>query len=93
MTTQGFAVFQAKDAAFEGGLRSFYEYRALGIKNASAGRVVAHVIRAAAGADFSSHDSRYRSPDMKPSPAPDRTCRVTVSTSRASARHAGCLAR
>ena len=45
---------QAKDAAFERGLRSFYEYRDLGIKDATAGRVVAHVIRAAAGTNFSS---------------------------------------
>ena len=52
MTTQGFAVFHAKDAAFERGLRSFYEYRDLGIKDATAGRVVAHVIRAAAGTAF-----------------------------------------
>ncbi len=54
MTTQGFVVSHAKDAAFEGGLRSFYEYRDLGIKDATAGRVAAHVIRAAAGTDFSS---------------------------------------
>lgn len=54
MTTQGFFVSHAKDAAFERGLRSFYEYRDLGIKDATTGRVVAHVIRAAAGIDFSS---------------------------------------
>ena len=54
MTTQGFVVSHAKDAAFERGLRSFYEYRDLGIADATAGRVVAHVIRAAAGAAFSS---------------------------------------
>jgi len=54
MTTRGFVVSHAKDAAFEGGLRSFYEYRDLGTKDATAGRVVAHVIRAAAGTDFSS---------------------------------------
>jgi mannose-6-phosphate isomerase-like protein (cupin superfamily) len=54
MTTQGFVVSHAKDVAFERGLRSFYEYRDLGIKDATAGRVVAHVIRAAAGTDFSS---------------------------------------
>ena len=54
MTTQGFAVSHADGAAFERGLRSFYEYRDLGIKKATAGRVVAHVIRAAAGTEFSS---------------------------------------
>ena len=54
MTTQGFVVSHADGAAFERGLRSFYEYRDLGIKEATAGRVVAHVIRAAAGTQFSS---------------------------------------
>ena len=54
MTTQGFVVSHAKDADFERGLRSFYEYRDLGIKEATAGRVDAHVIRAAAGTEFSS---------------------------------------
>ena len=54
MTTQGFVVSHAKDADFERGLRSFFEYRDLGIKDATGGRVVAHVIRAAAGTDFSS---------------------------------------
>lgn len=54
MTTQGFVVSHAKDAAFERGLRSFYEYRDLGIKLATQGRVDAHVIRPAAGKAFSS---------------------------------------
>jgi mannose-6-phosphate isomerase-like protein (cupin superfamily) len=54
MTTQGFVVSHAKDASFTRGLRSFFEYRDLGIKDATAGRVAAHVIRAAAGTDFSS---------------------------------------
>ena len=54
MTTQGFVASHAKDAAFERGLRSFFEYRDLGIKAATQGRVAAHVIRAAAGKDFSS---------------------------------------
>jgi quercetin dioxygenase-like cupin family protein len=53
-STQGFVVSHARDAAFQRGLRSFFEYRDLGIKDATAGRVVAHVIRAAAGAEFSS---------------------------------------
>lgn len=54
MTTQGFVVSHARDTAFERGLRSFFEYRALGIKEATAGRFDAHVIRAAAGKEFSS---------------------------------------
>lgn len=54
MTTQGFVASHAKDAQFERGLRSFYEYRDLGINRATAGRVDAHVIRAAAGKAFSS---------------------------------------
>ncbi|MCW5664630.1 MAG: cupin domain-containing protein [Piscinibacter sp.] len=54
MTTQGFVVSHAAGAKFERGLRSFYEYRDLGIKKATAGRVDAHVIRAAAGKEFSS---------------------------------------
>lgn len=54
MTTQGFVVSHSRDARFERGLRSFFEYRDLGIKDATAGKVVAHVIRAAAGTEFSS---------------------------------------
>ena len=54
MTTPTFIATHAKDAAFERGLRSFYEYRDLGIKTATDGRVDAHVIRAAAGTEFSS---------------------------------------
>lgn len=54
MTTQGFVVSHAKEANFERGLRSFFEYRDLGIKEATRGRVAAHVIRAASGTDFSS---------------------------------------
>jgi hypothetical protein len=54
MTTQGFVASHAKDAAFERGLRSFFEYRDLGIRAATQGRVAAHVIRAAAGKEFSS---------------------------------------
>ena len=34
---------------FEGGLRAFFEYRDLGISAASAGKFVAHVIRAVPG--------------------------------------------
>jgi quercetin dioxygenase-like cupin family protein len=54
MTTKGFVVSHAVDANFDRGLRSFYEYRDLGIKQATEGRVAAHVIRAAAGKEFSS---------------------------------------
>ena len=35
MTTQGFVVTHAKDAQFERGLRSFFEYRDLGFKQAT----------------------------------------------------------
>jgi len=54
MTTQGFLASHAKDAEFQRGLRSFFEYRDLGIKEATEGRVDAHVIRAASGKEFSS---------------------------------------
>jgi quercetin dioxygenase-like cupin family protein len=60
MTKQGFVVSHADGAAFERGLRSFYEYRDLGIKEATAGRVVAHVIRAAAGTEFSSQPHLHK---------------------------------
>ena len=54
MTPRGFVVRHARDAVFERGLRSFFEYRDLGIRHATDGRVVAHVIRAAAGTEFAS---------------------------------------
>ena len=50
MTTKGFAVSHARDARFERGLRSFFEYRDLGIEAATGGAAVAHVIRAVPGA-------------------------------------------
>jgi quercetin dioxygenase-like cupin family protein len=53
MTTQGFVATHARDARFERGLRSFFEYRDLGIRDATEGRIVAHVIRAAQGQAFS----------------------------------------
>lgn len=59
-TTQGFVASHAQGAHFERGLRSFYEYRDLGIKQATEGRVVAHVIRAAAGKEFSSQPHLHR---------------------------------
>ena len=59
MTTRGFVVSHARGARFERGLRSFFEYRDLGIKQATEGRVVAHVIRAAGG-EFSSQPHLHR---------------------------------
>jgi mannose-6-phosphate isomerase-like protein (cupin superfamily) len=53
MTTQGFTVSHARDAGFERGLRSFFEYRDLGVKRCTDGHVVAHVIRAVPGAPLS----------------------------------------
>ena len=50
MTTEGFVTSRARDARFERGLRAFFEYRDLGLRKATAGRVVAHVIRAIPGA-------------------------------------------
>jgi quercetin dioxygenase-like cupin family protein len=45
-----FSVSHAKKSAYEGGgLRSFFEYRDLGIKEATGGKVGAHVIRALPG--------------------------------------------
>lgn len=44
------SVSRAKDSRFEGGgLRSFFEYRDLGIKQATGGKAGAHVIRAIPG--------------------------------------------
>jgi quercetin dioxygenase-like cupin family protein len=54
MTTQAFVVTHAKDAQFERGLRSFFEYRDLGMKAATHGRVTASVIRATGGHEFAS---------------------------------------
>lgn len=47
---QAFSVTHAADAKFvKRGLRSYFEYRDLGIARASKGKVVAHVIRARPG--------------------------------------------
>ena len=59
MTTKGFAVSHAGDAQFVAGLRSFFEYRDLGIKDATGGRVAAHVIRARPGAPFNGVPHRH----------------------------------
>src|SRR5207248_6747874 len=60
MTTQGFVASHARDAKFVRGLRSFFEYRDLGIREATGGRVEAHVIRAAAGKEFSGQPHLHR---------------------------------
>ncbi len=60
MTSSRFAVSHARDAVFQRGLRAFFDYRDLGIRQATDGRVVAHVIRAAAGAAFSSQPHLHR---------------------------------
>ena len=60
MTTQGFVASHAAGATFQRGLRSFFEYRDLGIKAATEGRVEAHVIRAAAGKEFSSQPHLHK---------------------------------
>lgn len=44
-----FSVSHEQDAAWDRGLRAFFEYRDLGIRDATAGKVVAHVIRAIPG--------------------------------------------
>ncbi len=47
-----FSASHARDAKFEdGGLRSCFEYRDLGIAKATGGRVMAHVIRAKPGGE------------------------------------------
>ena len=46
-----FSVSHLRDAQFKsGGLRSFFEYRDLGIKEVTGGKVLAHIIRARPGA-------------------------------------------
>ena len=57
--TQTFSVSHAAQSTFERGLRPFFEYRGLGIDKATGGQVVAHVIRAVAGAGFSSQPHRH----------------------------------
>ena len=59
VTTQGFTVAHAPQARFERGLRSFFAYRDLDIKRATGGQFDAHVIRAAAGTEFSSQPHRH----------------------------------
>jgi mannose-6-phosphate isomerase-like protein (cupin superfamily) len=52
MTMPGLVISHARDATFERGLRSFFEYRDLGIRQATDGRVEAHLIRAVPGSPF-----------------------------------------
>ena len=54
------ATSHAEGAHFERGLRAFFEYRDLGIHAATDGRVVAHVIRAFPGGEFSSQAHLHR---------------------------------
>jgi quercetin dioxygenase-like cupin family protein len=54
-----FSVSHARDARFTRGLRSFFEYRDLGLKAATDGRAVAHVIRALPGAPFAGVPHRH----------------------------------
>ena len=60
MPASRFAVSHASDAVFERGLRAFFEYRDLGIQAATNGQVVAHVIRAFPGGEFSSQPHLHR---------------------------------
>jgi quercetin dioxygenase-like cupin family protein len=53
MSERKFSVSHLKAGAFKaGGLRAFFEYRDLGVKDATGGRAVAHVIRARPGGEF-----------------------------------------
>ena len=49
MTAPALKISHAKDAQFDRGLRAFFEYRDLGIKEATQGAVAAHIIRAIPG--------------------------------------------
>lgn len=62
---QAFAITHADDGAFEGaGLRPFFEYRQLGISEATKGAYGAHLIRAVPGmespAAWHSHDLDFQ---------------------------------
>ena len=57
-------VTHARDALFERGLRSFFEYRDLGMNKVTDGRVVAHVIRAAQGEEGAGPARRHSDPDQ-----------------------------
>ncbi|MEO1557312.1 MAG: cupin domain-containing protein [Pseudomonadota bacterium] len=62
---QAFTIAHADSGTFEGaGLRPFFEYRQLGIKEATAGKYGAHVIRAVPGMEspgtWHSHDLDFQ---------------------------------
>jgi len=62
---QAFSVAHADDGKFEGqGLRAFFEYRQLGIADATGGKYGAHVIRAVPGrhseAQWHTHDLDFQ---------------------------------
>ena len=53
MPERKFSVSHLKDSEFKAdGLRAFFEYRDLGVKKATGGGAVAHVIRARPGGEF-----------------------------------------
>ena len=55
-----FVATHAREATFTRGLRAFFEYRDLGIRDATDGAVVAHVIRAVPGATTSGEPHLHR---------------------------------
>lgn len=62
---EAFTIAHADSGTFEGaGLRTFFEYRQLGIKEATAGKYGAHVIRAVPGMEspgtWHSHDLDFQ---------------------------------
>lgn len=62
---QSFTISHADNSAFQGaGLRSFFEYRHMGIPEATKGKFGAHVIRAVPGADnpgaWHTHDLEFQ---------------------------------
>ena len=62
---QAFCISHTDDSPFVGqGLRAFFEYRDLGIKDATQGKFVAHVIRAVPGMEspgaWHSHDLEFQ---------------------------------
>ncbi len=62
---QAFTICHADDGKFEGkGLRAFFEYRGLGIAEATQGKYGAHVIRAVPGrhseAQWHTHDLEFQ---------------------------------
>ena len=60
MSMKGLTVSHARDACYTRGLRSFFEYRDLGIEAATGGQAVGHVIRAVPGASFSGTPHLHR---------------------------------